>query len=406
MTAMMYFLQVIGYTAAMLLIYILFLRNRPLHTISRYYLLSCAVLPMLLPFVHLPGAMQLQIQSAASAAFYLPEYTVGSMAAALPVTVASLPTWLYFLPALFLITRQFAGAFGIWRAISRGAKERRDGYTLITNSGYGPCSFGSYIFFPQAEVNETILAHEQAHLHLHHSRDILFICIVRALAWPNFLLGWIIKEIKQVHEFQADSLAAGSKEDYARLLLCSVFDTPSVSIVHSFITHPLKRRIIMFSKKSGMASPLKATVTVAAGLCAVITLGLCAQSCSKKVPQSTATAATQPIKYDTMKVEKTPYVMASYPGGQDAMISYMGHSLKYPEHARAKGVEGRVIVKFVVTDAGYVVAPEVVKSPDTSLSRAALELVSKMPKWEPARMKDGTKVCVPFYLPVLFKLEG
>lgn len=79
--------------------------------------------------------------------------------------------------------------------------------------------------------------------------------------------------------------------------------------------------------------------------------------------------------------------------------------LKYPESARKNGVQGRVIIQFVVNSNGDAVNPRIVRSPDTVLSTEALRVFGKMNKWEPGVMK-GKKVDVEMTLPILFKLDN
>ncbi len=398
---MLYIIEVTAYTAAMLLLYVLFLRNRPLHAQSRYYLLACALLPLLLPLVQLPTWMQQKIQSAVPYQMALPAFTTGAGASPAPMSHTAtagmpLPYLIYMTVSVVLLFIQIIYIVRMLMVAKKGVKEKHEGYTLIKSSGYGPGSFGRYIFIPGEEIDSMILAHEQAHIRQHHTADLMVLGIVQALAWPNLLLIWIKKELKVIHEFQADEQASADRNEYAALLLGAVFSTRPVPVMHSFIIHPIKRRIMMLSKK-GTASPVKAMLQIAASSALLLAGILFFQSCSKK---------TAAVKQDTGDIHKTADVMPKYPGGSDSMRAFMGREIKYPEAARDKKIAGRVVVKFVVNANGDVVTPEIVKSPDTLLSTAALAMVNKMPKWEPGRMNDGELVSVYFYLPVAFKLDN
>ncbi len=74
----------------------------------------------------------------------------------------------------------------------------------------------------------------------------------------------------------------------------------------------------------------------------------------------------------------------------------------YPDGARADGVEGRVILQFVVRADGSMTDPVVVRSPDPRLSRAALGALARL-RFEPGRQR-GRPVAVRFALPVTFRL--
>src|SRR5579872_4846241 len=242
---MLYLAQVTLYTAAMLLIYFLFLRNKPVYSFSRLYLLACAVLPLFIPFMTLPQAIGQRLQQVALFQIDLPAITVNASQKMSEVKNAIPVLWIaYGIVAALLAAWYVWHLFRLWRVIRSNKKEERGGYTLVSSSGHGLGSFWKFIFFPEDEVNQTILVHEQAHIRLHHTLDIMFLNMAQVLLWPNIFLVWIRKELKQVHEFQADAAVNANKEDYAQLLLGSIFNTHTVPVMHLFIIHPIKRRIM------------------------------------------------------------------------------------------------------------------------------------------------------------------
>lgn len=99
-------------------------------------------------------------------------------------------------------------------------------------------------------------------------------------------------------------------------------------------------------------------------------------------------------------VEQAP----SFPGGDAALMRWLHDNMKYPVVAAENGVEGKVIVQFVVGKNGSISNVKVVKSIDPSLDREAVRVVSSMPKWTPGK-QNGTSVNVRYTLPVTFKLQ-
>jgi protein TonB len=69
-----------------------------------------------------------------------------------------------------------------------------------------------------------------------------------------------------------------------------------------------------------------------------------------------------------------------------------------------EGVQGRVVMNFVVNKDGSIVDVKISRSPDPRLSEEALRVVNLMPKWKPAR-QDGKAVRSRFALPVMFRLN-
>ena len=95
--------------------------------------------------------------------------------------------------------------------------------------------------------------------------------------------------------------------------------------------------------------------------------------------------------------------MPQFPGGQAAMMKFIADSLRYPSVVCTGGVEGRIVVRFVVDCEGNIVNPLVVRSVDPLLDREAIRLVKSMPKWIPGK-QNGEPVNVVCFVPVRFKL--
>ena len=96
---------------------------------------------------------------------------------------------------------------------------------------------------------------------------------------------------------------------------------------------------------------------------------------------------------------------AEFPGGNMAASNWISKNMTYPEECRKQGIEGRVVIKFVVNKDGSIVDAEAVKSPHPALAEEGLRVVKSMPKWKPA--KEGGKVVRSrFNIPIVFRLDG
>ena len=96
--------------------------------------------------------------------------------------------------------------------------------------------------------------------------------------------------------------------------------------------------------------------------------------------------------------------MPSFPGGMGALMSWLSQNIKYPVIAAENGVEGRVIVQFVVEKDGSITDVKIAKSVDPSLDKEATRVVSSMPHWIAGR-QNGNPVRVKYTVPVTFKLQ-
>ena len=103
------------------------------------------------------------------------------------------------------------------------------------------------------------------------------------------------------------------------------------------------------------------------------------------------------IKY---KVEELP----AFPGGEIALMRFLSDNMKYPKVARESGIQGRVVVQFVVGSDGSICNAKVIRSIDPYLDKEALRVVSVMPRWKPG-MQKGKPVRVQYTMPLMFRLE-
>ena len=103
------------------------------------------------------------------------------------------------------------------------------------------------------------------------------------------------------------------------------------------------------------------------------------------------------------QVFEAPEVMAEYPGGVNAMMTFLTQTLKYPAGCEKDRVEGRVLLTFIVNEDGTITDMEVMQSPDDRLTAEAKRVVSLMPVWKPAKNK-GKVVKMKYTLPLMFRL--
>lgn len=103
---------------------------------------------------------------------------------------------------------------------------------------------------------------------------------------------------------------------------------------------------------------------------------------------------------DMAMVEQKP----SFPGGDAALYKWLGNQIMYPSDASEAGIQGKVIVSFVIEKDGSISNARVLRSKHPSLDAEALRVVKKMPRWTPGR-NNGQTVRVKYNLPVTFKLQ-
>ena len=116
------------------------------------------------------------------------------------------------------------------------------------------------------------------------------------------------------------------------------------------------------------------------------------------------------IKQAVTQVEEPDHVyqvieqMPQYPGGESELMNYIFKNLKYPVIAQENGIQGKVILRFVVSKTGLVDKVEVVRSLDPACDKEAVRVVKTLQRWIPGK-QNGVNVSVYYTLPIAFKLE-
>ena len=113
-----------------------------------------------------------------------------------------------------------------------------------------------------------------------------------------------------------------------------------------------------------------------------------------------------PLEVENVREEPLDVVeeMPKFPGGDAAMMEFLRNTVKYPEEAMKNGIQGRVVVQFIIEKDGSISGAEVIKKVNEHLDAEALRVIGEMPKWTPGKQK-GEAVRVKFTLPVTFRLS-
>ena len=333
--------------------------------------------------------------------------------------------------------------FRLWQmgclhmALRRGClwRQTEDGITVRCHAGrVAPYSWMRNIVISEQDYNESgreIVLHETGHIRNGHSWDILLLTLVQMLQWWNPLAYMLGVSLRDLHEYEADDyvLRRGvSARAYQILLIKKAVGYGSYTFANNFNHSLTKKRITMMRRSKSnpwMRSKALYVVPVAAlALSAFATPEIVSPAegvVSKFESKGTDTSAdlqaigkfsteimgevqnAATANEDTIygKVDKN----AEYPGGTEALMKFIMTNLKYPETCRKEGIQGRVVIKFVVNTDGSIVDMEETRSPHADLTAEAMRVIKMMPKWTPATV-GGKTVRSRFFLPVMFWLDG
>lgn len=147
----------------------------------------------------------------------------------------------------------FVGLFRLFREIRGGVHTKDElGNTIVIRGGnFAPFSFLHYIIISASDyehLRRPILAHEQAHIRLGHTYDLLLLEAVKAVQWFNPFVYLLGRDLKAVHEYEADNAVLSYGIDaktYQLLLVTKAVGSRLQTVCNNLSHHSLKKRINM-----------------------------------------------------------------------------------------------------------------------------------------------------------------
>ena len=285
---------------------------------------------------------------------------------------------------------------------------------ILLDDDTAPYSFFNQIVVGTRGLNDDelrcILAHESYHVSRNHTYDLLAAWLLCCGACFNPFAWLIMREIRAVHEFQADAASIGvcGREDYLHLLYRQATGTGYGHITNNFKSINLKKRIVMMNKTRTRFGAWK--VLAALPVAVLLLMVGCKPATEKAVDQEeipfeySGEDKSAPMDADTDQVFQVVEVNPEFPGGMEALIKYLSENIKYPEQAKKDKTQGKVYISFVVEKDGSVADAKVLRGIGGGCDEEALRVVNAMPKWTPGKQRN-TPVRVQFNLPVVFKLQ-
>lgn len=441
--------------AAFYLFYKLLLSRDTFHAFNRATLLLLMLLSLVLPFVSLSideptvvnnGMVQVEQLLVAGVS--------GEEAQPASLTLVQVLFMVYMAGVVVSVGREIVSLAGLYRLISgRGRMTTDDGIRIIVIDGdVAPFSWFNNIVISRSDYESgrrEILIHEMAHISRHHSLDILLCNVLLIFQWFNPAVWLLRRELRNIHEYEADEavLASGANAaEYQLLLIRKAVGERLFSMANNLNHNSLKKRItMMLTKRSNPWNRVKVLLTVPVAAVAVVAFATPkAESLSREIEHESDAIVSSVVKSTSDKaalvaqgktsgeetvndmgraddtliandlqrvtstdddvyevVEKMP----KFPGGGAELMKYLSSNIKYPVEAHKAGIQGRVVVSFVVNKDGTVKDAKIVRSVDKSIDAEALRVISAMPKWQPG-YQDGKAVSVRYTVPVTFRLTG
>ena len=370
------------------------LRKDTFFQFNRFVLLAITVLSFILPWINIPEITS-QLAPSETISIQLEEINVMISGKVLSENISwkTILAIIYLSGAVTCLLYKMIDLVRLIRFIPRGCLwvHTENGIHIHCHAhDVVPFSWMNHIVISEKDYEENghnILLHEQAHIACGHSWDILWLSFVEVLQWFNPFVWMLSKEIQDIHEYEADLtvLRKGiNARDYQLLIIQKVVGSGSYTFANNFNHSSLKKRITMMIKeKSNPWARLKYLYILP-----IVTI--CMIACTQ--------SAKSTMSYEEVEVKP------EYPGGMGELSKLLSSNLKYPLKSQENGVQGEVLVQFVVDKEGNIEEVTVFKGVDPHLDAEALRVIKMMPKWKPGK-HEGKEVNVKCTIPVGFRLQ-
>lgn len=384
-------------------IYKLFLEPIKIHEFKRYYLLSALVLAFSLPLVKIPSTGAFTVANTKlqelNEVIITPTMAENNLTTSASWTASDLLLLIYVLGVCFFLIRFLLSLRSFHHLDKQGSIVYSRGQKFVFVSHLDAAfTFRKTIYLPlhiPIDWNNKILLHEYNHVKQNHSRDILFIELLKIVCWFQPLLYWYQQHIALNHEFLADDVLNSTKEEtqaYLQLLLKQTYQQNELPLSSSFNFNLTKKRFTMLTKTN---NPIQNTLAILGTSALLLLIGattVFAQSTAKQT--ETITPATPSNDPDEVYIAVSE--PASYPGGMQAFNQAFISNFKTPPF---EGASIRVIIMFIVEKDGSLSEVKLVRDPGYGVGEAALAALAQTDKWIPAKEK-GQVVRSQFTLPI------
>lgn len=402
----LYLVKLLAYSGIFAGYYWLFMRKGSFIRWNRWYIVSAMFLSLLLPLVNLPLRIATAEFVEALAPLYVTANNAGSnadLATGIQLSIPMPVVLLYLLVVMAFIT--------FWIRDIRKVVALKKLYSYshigivrlyICADSISPFSFFRNVFLPQSispasAEGQKILQHEMQHIREGHTTDKVLVQLLCTICWFNPFFWFFRKELSIVHEFSADraSVKNGGAEELSRLILCGLYPRQLAYFGNQLFQSPIKRRLAMITNTKTTHSGLKKLMVLP-----IIAICICLFAVKlESKPQLRSTVKdSEMITYEEVDVK---------PAFQDSDASsfskWVASQITYPVEAQTQGIQGRVILQFIIDKDGKPNDIKVLRSVNQLLDDEAVRVVSLSPAWQPGAHK-GRKVNVRYTFPVNYTL--
>ena len=394
------------------------LEKETFHRLNRILILGCLIMSFAIPLVHFTGGTNPTVDMVRQAV-QLPEVLINGNAKEQSVwSWADIMTYIYIIGVVAIFLMTVVQTVRLTRQLRQceHITDNRGNTIVLTDCATSPFCLFHYIVMSRddyANNRNYILTHEQEHIRLGHSIDLIILQAATIIQWFNPFVWLIGKNLKAIHEFEVDEAVLNKGIDatqYQKFLVIKAVGNRLQPFANNLNKESLKRRIIMMNqKKSNRWMMLKALFIIPVATLAVSVFASTTDMSSMAKAVNTTANSISTNNMQTKQSDKKTFTvveeMPEFKGGVSAMMEFLSMNMKYPQAAVKAKLQGRAVVGFVVRKDGTVSDVHITKSAGYAvLDEEAMRVVKAMPAWEPGKQK-GKPVNVKYNVPITFRLK-
>ena len=451
-----------------------FMKKTTFFRFNRVVFMTSSALCFILPAIEISPAMFADIRMPITAIEEALAPTQSIAIEGITIGPESSNIWLIIVCVLYLtgivatLTCNIVAYIRLLRLLNTGQTEWIDGIKVKKADVDMPSfSWGRYIVISRSDVDSAVFMHEKMHIKCRHSMDLMLHSLITTIHWFNPLVWIAHKELKTLHEYEADELTLKTginPEQYQLLLVKKAVDARQFRMANGFYHSKLKNRIIMINKKKTnrlmrLAYIICIPAIIGAMCCCSqrkdtlykgVSISISTESTSQELEDFTSTqlkdaieaagGATVDMTVEVKYAEETPkevidalknelrglsatklnytqkkqeslpyseiYEKPTFEGGDaNSFAKWVYGQIKYPQQCIDEQIQGRVVLQFTINATGQVCDVNVLRGVNPAIDEEAVRAVKASPAWAPGKTEDGKVVPVSFVIPIVFALR-
>jgi TonB family protein len=411
---LLYVIKSTIYLSVFYAIFMPFMKKTTFFRFNRVVFMTSSALCFILPAIEISPAMFADIRMPITAIEEALAPTQSIAIEGITIGPDSSNIWLIIVCVLYLtgivatLTSNIVAYIRLFRLLNTGQTEWIDGIKVKKADVDMPSfSWGRYIVISRSDVGSAVFMHEKMHIKCRHSMDLMLHSLITTIHWFNPLVWIAHKELKTLHEYEADELTLKTginPEQYQILLVKKAVDARQFRMANGFYHSKLKNRIIMINKKK-----TNRLMRLAYIICIPAIIGaMCCCSQRKGNNAQTGTPAATEAAAETVATVSYSEIFEkpTFNGGDaNSFAQWVYGQIKYPQQCIDEQIQGRVVLQFTINATGQVCDVNVLRGVNPAIDEEAVRAVKASPAWAPGKTEDGKAVPVTFTFPIVFALR-